>query len=374
LRVFPDDADEWNKAKNKWEQGRFFCPKGCYAFDYSLILPFSILRRAKNEQGRPKACFVKDLPRDQVQTNDSDMQMEPILARSLLRVCRRQYGPHCALDIAAGVIHQFSPSSGKRIGTIRFNVSPPKHTDYRRDPPLVSRCDTELTNASRAFFQSVRLLPLCAETIALQDRVRWLPFLSSPDDFILDQGPGDKDLAMPAHLQLTIRPQSSQQSRPGISTPTVARDATQTTTKQRQEHLQQQQQQQQQQGQVLLIVAPCGSGKSQMIKATGVAVDIIQDSRTCGKYLASQFGNTRTHLEVDEDTGIERVRTDRDMCSDTQHSLSIVINSISKIAGPPCPPHFCRRDYCHLDQPRQHARRAPTTTQPWPRQKQQQQQ
>ena len=322
LSVFPEDEALWPSHMPAWRLGEYFGPEGTGTVDYRIYSGLTLLRRTKADKPRRitghQAKRLLSGPVTTTTTTDG-YQLDPELALVMLDKCDAVINNKITnspddgseslvgcLDVTFCTVRYFAGE--EQVFTIRYNVWPPKLKDFTQDPPTEKRVSTDVAQACKTFFKSVKALPLDRLAIALEQRAQWLPLLDSEADFVLDEG--DSDLVLPPPLQQGLTTM-------GLTTMGLTMVGLTIT----------------------ILIAPPGSGKTEALIKSGFGGDIIQNSRALGRNLASRFRDMKDHL-LRIPGANDRVRSSEDMCSATDGPLCIVVNSLEKIANRPARPVF----------------------------------
>ncbi len=268
LSVFPEDTALWPSHAETWRLGVYFGPCSTYTVDYVIGLG-SIVRRQKEGAKRPVSCEVRPLP---LMAQTPGYEYDADKARAMLEAC----GEGC-IRIDLDTIFFYDQTSGTPTHSIRYNVDPPRYNNGKQvSKPMADAC--------KAFYRTVRLLPIDRMAIAMDHKKRWLKVLASPDHFILDEGACDEP------VNYDLLPESAKQG-------------------------------------MCCVVAPCGASKTSGLQESGFKGHICTHSIAVAKNLASRFG-----IQSYRDPETDHVRKD---LATSEEPFCFVINSILKAEKAP---------------------------------------
>lgn len=285
LQVYPEDTDAWEEATELWQLGAYFgpCSTNAYSFDYRWGF-CALLRRTKRGARDPYSCRVRPSPWNEThQENEYDAD----LGHALLEACREHYKEerHLLLLPHDECIHFYGTHSGQPTAILRFHVHPAiliKGEKRRLTVPAA------VSQACRLFHRSMRLLPVNLHERARDQQRQWEAVLESGppgSTFTLDEGgPRDPVRWMP---------------------PLAGGNA------------------------ITVVVAPCGSGKTNGLVQRGFRGDIVTCSRLLARNAAQRFGCAH-QMEPDGET----VRSAQELVAEPR-PLCWLVHSIRGVVGRP---------------------------------------
>jgi hypothetical protein len=302
LSVFPDDTSFWNNAREIWQDGCYFGPKGWYEGDYKWGI-HSLLRREK--EGRPGelvpvSCHVVRV------LNASDPTARGVQfcaqeAAMLLDVCQTAFNTAGLLDIQRWVVDFYSVKHGRPVATLHYSNEPKLVQHSAAQGSKKQKVDETVAAACERFYATFRLLPLDPIDTVHQVQAAWERIGAK---VIVDDSPAGTRI----NLSLVTDPQVFQDPR-----------------------------------QALVIIGPPGCGKTEevydkIIRATTNTGGQMWDSITSNKLLAvflAQKLNCASYLQdtEDDDEG-PQVRPAEDLIAEPR-GLVWCINSTLKLADRP---------------------------------------
>lgn len=269
LDVFPEDRPLWWGNGGAWQNGSFFGPTHTQGIRYRRGL-LSLLRCSTTAGAQ-----VRPLPA----AASSAVTFDEQAARRLLELC-----PDGLLDLPSHCMLFYGAASGCLERVVRFHSNPPTMTDFVQQV-YHATVSVDMARAFDEFYRSLCLLPRDMESKAFAVQAEWLALfaelgVAETSTFTLDRSPARELIQLGA--------------------PT---------------------------NDMVLLVAPPGSGKTTALVQSGFKGDVVTSARKLSRNLAARF---HMPLYMDDD---DSVRPAHELNAEPR--LCYVINSIAKLVGRP---------------------------------------